>query len=175
MTTMTIKTGIPDFMIRKAEKKDASLILEFINDLAEYEKLEHLVCATVRDIEKHLFSENPVAEVVFGEYKGEAVGFALYFYNFSTFLGKPGIYLEDLFVLESMRGKGFGKELLKYLAKLTVEKGFGRLEWCVLDWNTPSIEFYKSLGAEVMKEWLLNRMTGEALEKLALGGDGGNI
>jgi GNAT superfamily N-acetyltransferase len=105
---MKIKTNIPDFTIRKAEKKDAGLILEFINHLAEYEKLSDMVVAGISDIEKYLFSENPVAEVIFGEYQGKTVGFALYFYNFSTFLGKPGIYLEDLFVLESMRGKGFG-------------------------------------------------------------------
>ncbi len=164
---MTFTSSIPDFVIRKAEKKDAQLILDFIKALAAYEKLSEMVCASVSDIEKNLFSEKPVAEVVFGEYKGEAVGFALYFYNFSTFLGKPGIYLEDLFVLESMRGKGFGKELLHYLAKLAVDRGYGRLEWNVLDWNTPSIEFYKSIGAEIKKEWLLNRLTGDALVKLA--------
>jgi GNAT superfamily N-acetyltransferase len=153
-------TPNPDFTIRKAEKKDAALILEFIKHLAEYEKLSHMVSASVEDIYKNIFSEKPVAEVVFAEYKGEAVGFALYFYNFSTFLGKPGIYLEDLFVLESMRGKGFGKALLVYLAKLAVEKDCGRLEWAVLDWNIPAIEFYKSLGAEIQKEWLLNRVRG---------------
>jgi GNAT superfamily N-acetyltransferase len=143
------------------------LILAFIKALAEYEKLSDMVCASVEDIEKYVFSEESVAEVIFGEFGGEPVGFALYFYNFSTFLGKPGIYLEDLFVLESMRGKGFGKELLRYLAKLAVDKGCGRFEWSVLDWNTPSIEFYKSLGAEIQKEWLLNRLTGPALVKLA--------
>ena len=164
---MKIKTSIPGFEIRKAEKQDAGLILEFIKALAQYEKLSDMVVASIVDIEKNLFSEKPVAEVVFGEYKGQAVGFALYFYNYSTFLGKPGIYLEDLFVLESMRGKGFGKELLKYLAKLAVDKDCGRFEWTVLDWNTPSIEFYLSLGAEIKKEWLLNRLTGDALFKLA--------
>jgi GNAT superfamily N-acetyltransferase len=164
---MSKKTSIPGYSIRKAEKKDAGLVLEFIKALAEYEKLSHTVSANAMDIEKYLFSENPVAEVVFGEYQGKAVGFALYFYNFSTFLGKPGIYLEDLFVLESMRGKGFGKEILRYLAKLTIDKGYGRFEWVVLDWNTPSIEFYLSLGAEIKREWLLNRLTGEALLKLA--------
>jgi GNAT superfamily N-acetyltransferase len=166
---MISTTKIPGFAIRKAEKKDAVMILNFINALAEYEKLPDMVCATVPDIEKNLFTEKPVAEVVFGELNGEAVGFALYFYNFSTFLGKPGIYLEDLFVLESMRGRGFGKELLRYLAKLAVDRGYGRVEWSVLDWNTPSIEFYKSLGADIMKEWLLNRLTGEALVRLAEG------
>ena len=164
---MAFTSSIQDFRIRKAEKKDAGLILDFIKALAEYEKMSDLVSAKVEDIEKHLFSGTPVAEVLLGEYKGKAVGFALYFYNFSTFLGKPGIYLEDLFVLESERGKGYGKEILSSLAKIAVEKDCGRLEWCVLDWNTPSIEFYKSIGAVIMKEWLLNRMTGEALYQLA--------
>ncbi len=160
-------TSIPDFAIRQAKKEDAALILDFIKALAEYENLSGMVSASVEDIERNLFSDKPVAEVILGEYNGKAVGFALYFYNFSTFLGKPGIYLEDLFVLEPMRGKGFGKALLSCLAKLAVDKGCGRLEWCVLDWNTPSIDFYKSLGAEIMKEWLLNRLTGDALYKLA--------
>jgi GNAT superfamily N-acetyltransferase len=164
---MKMKTTIPGFTIRKVEKKDAVLVLEFIKDLAEYERLSDTVTATFRDIEKYLFSEHPAAEVVFGEYNGEAIAFALYFYNFSTFLGKPGIFLEDIFVIESMRGKGFGKELLRFLARHAVETGCGRLEWNVLDWNTPSINFYKSLGAEIKSEWLLNRLTGEALLKLA--------
>jgi GNAT superfamily N-acetyltransferase len=164
---MIQETNIPGFVIRKAEKKDAGLILEFIKYLAEYEKLTHMVTAETSDIEKYIFSDESVAEVVFGVYNGKEVGFALYFNNFSTFLGKPGIYLEDLFVLESMRGKGFGKELLRYLAKLALDKGCGRFEWSVLDWNTPSINFYKSLGAEIQTEWLLNRLTGEALLKLA--------
>lgn len=164
---MTIKTTLPGFQIRKAEKKDSALILQFIKDLAVYERLENTVTAKVEDIETALFSEKPFAEVVFGEYQGEAVGFALYFYNFSTFLGKPGIYLEDLFVKESMRGRGFGKELLSYLAQIAVEKGCGRLEWAVLDWNKPSIDFYLTLGAEIKKEWLINRLSGENLYKLA--------
>jgi GNAT superfamily N-acetyltransferase len=164
---MIIKTKIKGFEIRKAEKKDAQLILDFIKALAEYENLTDMVIATVADIENNLFSEKPVAEVIIGDFEGKAVGFALYFYNFSTFLGKPGIYLEDLFVLRPMRGKGFGKQLLACLAKFAVEKGCGRMEWSVLDWNTPSIEFYKSLGAEIQKEWLLNRLTGEELVKLA--------
>jgi GNAT superfamily N-acetyltransferase len=166
-SNMSIKTSLTGFEIRLAEKTDLELILTFIKHLAEYEKLSHMVTASSRDIEKYLFSEVPVAHVIFGVYNGEAVGFALYFYNFSTFLGKPGIYLEDLFVLEHMRGKGFGKELLRYLAKYAVDNGFGRFEWTVLDWNTPSINFYLSLGAEIKKEWLLNRLTGEALRRLA--------
>ena len=162
-----MKESIPGFAIRKAEKKDIILILDFIKALAKYEKMSELVSAVPSDIEKYIFSEDAVAHVVIGEYEGMPVGFALYFYNFSTFLGKPGIYLEDLFVHEEMRGRGFGKELLKYLARLAVEKNCGRLEWCVLDWNTPSIEFYKSLGAEIKKEWLLNRLSGESLIRLA--------
>ncbi|MCB9014026.1 MAG: GNAT family N-acetyltransferase [Bacteroidales bacterium] len=162
-----MKESIPGFAIRKAEKKDIILILDFIKALAKYEKMSELVSAVPSDIEKYIFSEDAVAHVVIGEYEGMPVGFALYFYNFSTFLGKPGIYLEDLFVHEEMRGRGFGKELLKYLARLAVEKNCGRLEWCVLDWNTPSIKFYKSLGAEIKKEWLLNRLSGESLIRLA--------
>jgi len=167
---MINQTQIQGYTIRRAEKKDAELILSFIKALAEYEHMSDLVTSTVEDIEKNLFSGKPVAEVIFGEFNEEAIGFALYFYNYSTFLGKPGIYLEDLFVLESMRGKGFGKELLRYLAKLAVDKGCGRFEWCVLDWNTPSIDFYVSIGAEVKKEWLLTRLDGEGLKDFALGG-----
>ncbi len=163
---MQIKTKIQDFVIRKATREDAGLILEFIEALAKYEKLSDMVSANVQDIERNIFSDHPIAEVVFGEFKGKAVGFALYFFNFSTFLGKPGLYLEDLFVNENMRGKGFGKEMLAYLAKTAIEKDCGRFEWSVLDWNTPSIDFYLSLGAEIKKEWLLNRMTGDALKKL---------
>lgn len=158
---------LPDFEIREATKRDISLILEFINSLAVYEKLSHEVVATESDLEKYLFGRNKVAEVVIGYYKNRPVGFALFFHNFSTFLGKPGIYLEDLFVYEKYRGMGFGKKLLTYLAKLAVERGCGRLEWAVLDWNEPSINFYISLGAKTMDEWLINRLTGDSLEKLA--------
>jgi GNAT superfamily N-acetyltransferase len=158
---------LPHFDIREATKKDISLILEFINALAVYEKLSHEVVATESDLKKYLFGRNRVAEVVIGYYKNRPVGFALFFHNFSTFLGKPGIYLEDLFVYEKYRGMGFGKRLLSHVAKLAVERNCGRLEWAVLDWNEPSIKFYESLGAKIMKEWLINRLTGESLEKLA--------
>ena len=158
---------IDDFEILPASKKDIPLILDFIKALAKYEKLLHEVVTTEKDLEKYLFSEEKVAEVVIGYYKTEAVGFALYFHNFSTFVGKPGIYLEDLYVHEKFRGKGFGKKLLTYLAKLAVKRNCGRLEWAVLDWNEPSINFYKSLGANIMKEWLINRVAGEELDKLA--------
>ena len=155
------------FSIRKAEQADVSLILHFIKKLAEYEKLSHEVVATEADLERYLFGDEKVAEVLIG-YEGELpVGFALFFHNFSTFLGKPGIYLEDLFILEEHRGKGYGTKLLVRLAALAVERNCGRLEWAVLDWNESSIEFYKSLGAKMMDEWIVNRMSGESLVKLA--------
>lgn len=164
---MHIKTNIEGFLIRKAEKEDVSIVLDFIKKLAEYEKLSHEVVATEKNLDKYLFGKEKVAEVVIGYYQEKPVAFALYIYNFSTFLARPGIYLEDLFVLEEYRGKGFGKVLLTYLAKIATEKNCGRLEWAVLDWNEPSIEFYKSLGARFMNEWIINRMTGEALVGLA--------
>ena len=164
---MIENTKMDDFIIRQAEKTDVSLVLDFIKKLAAYERLSHEVVATEEQLAKYLFGEEQVAEVVIGYYRDIPVGFALYFYSFSTFLGKPGIYLEDLYVLDEQRGKGFGKALLAYLAKLAVEKDCGRLEWAVLDWNEPSIEFYKSLGANIMDEWLVNRLTGEGLIKLS--------
>jgi GNAT superfamily N-acetyltransferase len=165
---MHIPTKIKDFEIRKAGKKEVPLILDFIMKLAQYEKLTHEVTATEAQLERYLIGKEKVAEVVIGYFRGDPVGFALYFFNFSTFLAKPGIYLEDLYVLEEHRGKGFGKVLLAYLAKVAVEKGCGRLEWAVLDWNEPSIEFYESLGAKLMKEWIVNRLTGRDLEALAI-------
>jgi len=164
---MSIETAIEGFRIEQAGSGDAPLILDFIKKLADYEKLSHEVVATEEALNRYLFSPEKVAEVVIGYFQDQAVGFALYFYNFSTFLARPGIYLEDLYVLEDFRGKGFGKILLCYLASLAVEKGCGRLEWAVLDWNEPSISFYKSLGAETMDEWLINRATGETLRNMA--------
>ncbi len=164
---MNVKAKIEGFQIRKAEKSDVPLVLDFIRKLAEYERLSHEVTATEAQLERYLFGEEKVAEVILGFYRDVPVGFALYFFNFSTFLAKPGIYLEDLFVLEEYRGKGFGKTLLAYLAQLALEKNFGRVEWAVLDWNEPSISFYKSLGARMMDEWIINRVTGESLQKLA--------
>jgi GNAT superfamily N-acetyltransferase len=158
---------ISGFEIRQARPEDVPLVLGFIRAIAEYEKLGHEVVATEENLHKYLFSEGKVAEVVIGYYQDKPVGFALFFHNFSTFLAKPGIYLEDLFVYEEYRGMGFGKKLLTYLAALAAERGCGRMEWAVLDWNEPSINFYKSLGARIMDEWLLNRLTGEALEKVA--------
>ena len=155
------------FTIRKAELNDVPLVLDFIYKLADYEKLSHEVVATEADLERYLFGDEKVAEVLIG-YEGEMpVGFALFFHNFSTFLGKPGIYLEDLFILEEHRGKSYGKKLLARLAALALERDCGRLEWAVLDWNKSSIEFYKSLGASTMNEWLINRLSGKDLSKLA--------
>ncbi len=154
--------------IAPAAESDIPLILSFIRALAEYEKLSHLVIATEENIREHVFGSNPVAEVLLAYWAEEPVGFALYFRNFSTFLGQAGIYLEDLFVEPTHRGKGIGKALLKRLAEIAVERGYGRLEWSVLDWNTPSIEFYRSLGAVPMDEWIRYRLTGAPLMRLAL-------
>ena len=135
--------------------------------MADYEKLLHEVIADEATLKQSLFGETPHAKVLIGEYNGVAVSFALYFHNFSTFLGRPGIYLEDLYVQPTMRGKGLGKILLGYLASLAIELNCGRLEWWVLDWNKPAIDFYQSLGAQPMDEWTVNRVAGEALGKLA--------
>jgi GNAT superfamily N-acetyltransferase len=162
-----MKSNHQAFTIRTAEQADVSLIFHFIKKLAEYEKLSHELVATEEDLNHYLFGTRKVAEVLIA-YEGELpVGFALFFHNFSTFLGKPGIYLEDLFILEEHRGKGYGTKLLVRLAALAMERNCGRLEWAVLDWNTPSIEFYKSLGAKMMDEWIVNRMSGDSLVKLA--------
>ena len=149
--------------IRAAERSDTALILELIRGLAEYEKLSHEVVATPELLEKWLFGERPVAEVLIAEWEGLPRGFALFFHNFSTFLGRPGFYLEDLYVQPEFRGRGIGKALLLRLARLAVERGYGRLEWSVLDWNEPAIRFYKSLGAKPMDEWTVFRLTGDGL------------
>ena len=164
---MTIPTKIDGFTIRHAVESDVHLILSFIKELADYEKLSHEVLATEEEFRQNLFGEKKFAEVVIGEYNSEPVGYALYFYNFSTFLGKPGLYLEDLYVKQEVRGKGFGKALLAYLARLAVDQKCGRFEWAVLDWNEPSINFYESLGASLMKEWIITRVDGDNLLKLA--------
>jgi GNAT superfamily N-acetyltransferase len=155
--------------IAPASENDVPLILSFIRKLAEYEKLSHLVVATEANVHSNVFGPNPVAEVLLAYWDAQPVGFALYLRNFSTFLGQPGIYLEDLFVDPEHRGKGIGKALLIQLAKIALERGYGRLEWAVLDWNTPSIEFYRSLGAVPLDEWTAYRLTGDALSRLALG------
>jgi GNAT superfamily N-acetyltransferase len=153
--------------IRPAAENDVALVLSFIRKLADYERLAHECVATEADLRKWLFSPRPMAEVILAEWAGEPVGFALFFHNFSTFLGRPGIYLEDLFVDPEHRGKGIGKALLSQLARIATERGCGRLEWAVLDWNQPSIDFYKSLGAVPKDEWTIFRLTGEALDRLA--------
>jgi GNAT superfamily N-acetyltransferase len=167
MEPKTIPTKINDFTIRPAAEQDAPLIHRFVMELAEYEKLSHEVTATAEDFRHYLFGEKRYAEVIIGEFQEVPVGYALYFHSFSTFAGKPGLYLEDLYVKPDCRGRGFGKALLAYLARLAVEQQCGRYEWAVLDWNKPSIDFYESFGAILMKEWILTRLTGEDLEKLA--------
>jgi GNAT superfamily N-acetyltransferase len=153
--------------INRARPEQSALIHSLIRELAEYEKLSHEVEATEAGIAAALFGEKPRLFCEIAEWNGEGVGFAVWFYNFSTFSGRPGIYLEDLFVRPAFRGKGIGKALLSHLASLGVEQGCSRLQWSVLDWNTPSIDFYKSLGAVMMDEWTVCRVFGQALEKLA--------
>jgi GNAT superfamily N-acetyltransferase len=153
--------------IRSATERDVPTILGFIRALAQYERLEHEVVATEESLRRTLFGARAYAEVVFACLDDEPLGFALFFHNYSTFLGKPGIYLEDLFVRPEARGRGLGKRLLTWLARTAVERNCGRLEWAVLDWNEPSIRFYKSLGAAHKSEWQIFRLTGDALTALA--------
>jgi GNAT superfamily N-acetyltransferase len=153
--------------IRPATRDEIPLVLEFIRDLARYERLEHEVSASEAELGETLFGERPYAEVVFASCGGRPVGFALFFHNFSTFKGRPGIYLEDLYVRPEARGRGIGRRLLAYLARTAVERRCSRLEWAVLDWNEPSIGFYRSLGAVAMDEWTVFRLTGDALALLA--------
>lgn len=151
---------------RFATQEDCPLILQFIKDLASYEKMDDQVVATEELLNKWIFQEKK-AEVIFAMKDGVEVGFALFFHNFSTFLGRAGLYLEDLFVKPEYRGDGIGKKILNQLAKIAVERGCGRLEWWCLDWNKPSIDFYLSLGAEPMSDWTVYRITGETLQNLA--------
>ena len=153
--------------IRPASEADVPLILGFIRELAEYEKLLHEVKATEAELKHQLFGARPHAECVIAELGGKPAGFALFFHNFSTFLAKPGLYLEDLYVRPELRGKGVGKKLLAHLASLALRRGCGRFEWAVLDWNKPAIDFYQGIGAQMMERWKINRLTGKALEKLA--------
>jgi GNAT superfamily N-acetyltransferase len=153
--------------IRAATPTDTPTILRFVRELATYEREPDAVKATEADFERVLFGPRPYAEAVIAEEGGAPLGFALFFHNFSTWEGKPGVYLEDLYVTPEARGKGVGKRLLAHLAKIAVERDCARLEWWVLDWNEPAISFYKSLGAVPMDEWTVNRVTGEALMKLA--------
>ena len=163
-------TGHDRVEIRAATEGDVPLVLSFIRELAEYEKLSHEVIATEDVLRESLFGERTGAEVVILYHGGSPAGFALFFHNFSTFIGRPGLYLEDLYVKPEMRGRGLGRALLVHLAKLARERGCGRMEWSVLDWNEPAIKLYKGIGAVPMEEWTVYRVTGEALEGLATGG-----
>jgi len=157
----------PEFQIAPATPSDVPALLQLIRGLAEYEKLSHEVSATADGLHAALFGPRPVAEAILARLGGEAVGFAVFFHNFSTFVGRPGIYLEDLFVLPEHRGKGIGKALLLHVAALANKRNCGRLEWAVLDWNKPAIEFYRGLGARAMDEWTLYRLSGEPLAALS--------
>ncbi len=162
-----IQTAVPGLELRWAKESDVPLILEYIRQLAEHEKISDQVAATEEILEESLFGLKPAAEVILAEFLGEPVGFALFFQNFSTLLGRPGIYLEDLFVRPLARGRGVGRALLAFLAALTVERGMARLDWWVLDWNEDAIRFYRQLGAVAMDEWTVYRLTGNALKGLA--------
>jgi diamine N-acetyltransferase len=158
---------VSDLVIRSARPEDSGLIFSLLCELAEYEKLSHEVVATEAGIAAALFDDDPVLFCEIAEWQGKPAGFAIWFFNFATFAGRRGIYLEDLFVRPAFRGKGIGKALLAYLARLCAENGWSRLQWSVLDWNMPSIDFYKSLGAIMMDEWKLCRVSGDALTALA--------
>ena len=164
---MNSSTDVPSFQVRAATKADVPVILSFIKKLADYERLSHEVVATEKLLIETLFGRRRTAEVALGYFKREPVGFVLFFHNFSTFLGRPGIYIEDLFVDEAFRRRGFGGALLRHVAKLAKQRNCGRLEWSVLDWNEPAINFYRKLGALPMSEWTVFRVTGEKLTKLA--------
>ena len=159
--------------LRPAVPADAAQILQFIRDLAEYEREPEAAVATEADILKHAFTEHPLVKVTMADWDGQPAGFALWFLNFSTWEGKAGIYLEDLFVRPAFRGKGIGKALLQHLAAIAVKEGWSRFVWQVLDWNTPAIEFYEAQGARIMTPWLTCRMDGEALVRYGTGADQG--
>jgi GNAT superfamily N-acetyltransferase len=158
---------MPQLIIREAVEADVPLIRQFIRDLAEYERLAHEAVVTEESLRETLFGKRAYAEVLIALENEVPIGFALFFHNYSTFLGKPGLYLEDLFIKPEARGRGYGKELLRRLARIAVERNCGRMEWWVLDWNEPSIAFYKSLGAVPMDEWTVFRLTGDTLRALA--------
>jgi len=163
---------MPDVRIRPATIDDTSLILTLIRGLADYERLAHEAVVTEADIRESLFGERPAAEVLLAEVGNEAAGFALFFHNYSTFLGRRGLYLEDLFVFPAYRGQGIGLALMRRLARLAIERQCGRFEWWVLDWNESAIDFYQRLGARAMSDWTVYRLTGEPLARLAR--DGGD-
>jgi GNAT superfamily N-acetyltransferase len=150
-------------VLRAAEPRDVPALVALIGELAEFEKLTHLLQVTPEGLHPHLFGERPAAEAVVAEVGGQVVGFALFFTNFSTFLGKPGLYLEDLYVRPAHRGAGIGEAVLRHLAALANQRGYGRFEWCVLDWNVDAIRFYERMGATLLPEWRLCRVTGDAL------------
>ena len=158
-----------DLTITPATQDDVPVILLFIRMLADYEKLSHAVVADEQTLRRTLFGERPYAEVLVARAEGAPAGFALYFHNYSTFLGRPGLYLEDLFVVPALRGRGIGKALLREVARIARDRGCGRLEWSVLNWNTPAIEFYESLGARPLAEWTTYRMTDDVIDKVAEG------
>ena len=158
-----------DLRILPARSEDVPIILSLIRALGEYERLSHEIVATEDGLRAWLFGERPAAEVVLASVNDTVVGFALFFHNFSTFLGRPGLYLEDLFVKPEWRGRGIGQRLLVHLASLAVERGCGRMEWSVLDWNEPALRFYERMGARVMQEWKLCRLTGDSLTHVAAG------
>ena len=153
--------------LRPAVPADAPLILAFIRELADYEREPEAAVATEADLQRYAFSDHPLVKVTMAEWEGQPAGFALFFYNYSTWQGRPGLYLEDLFVRPAFRGRGIGKALLVHLAKIAVKENCGRFQWAVLDWNQPSIDFYLALGAQKLSEWLIMRVDGEALERLA--------
>jgi GNAT superfamily N-acetyltransferase len=160
------RTDAPGFQIKSASESDVPVIFSFIRKLAEYEGLSYEVAATEELLRETLFGERRTAEVAIGYLETKAVGFVLFFHNYSTFLGKPGLYIEDLFVDEDYRRRGYGRALLLHVARLAKERGCGRLEWAVLDWNQPAIDFYKKLGASPMSEWTVFRVTGKCLDEL---------
>lgn len=149
--------------VRPAERRDVGVILQFIRELAEYEHLTHEVIADEASLDRFLFGSQPAAEAIIAEYETIPVGFALFFHTFSTFLGRPGLYLEDLYVRPDMRGNGFGRLLLRHVARLALARDCGRLEWSVLDWNEPAIRFYEKLGSQAMDDWTVRRLTGANL------------
>ncbi|KYC43172.1 GNAT family acetyltransferase [Scytonema hofmannii PCC 7110] len=159
-------TANSKLILRFAEPTDCDGLFELVKALAEYEKLSHAVTGNASSLKEHLFGVPKYVEAIVAEYAGQTVGFALFFYNYSTFLTKPGIYLEDLFVLPEYRGQGIGKSLLTKVAQIAVERGCGRLEWSVLDWNEPAIAFYRRMGASILDDWRICRVTGEELTQL---------
>ena len=165
---MIMQTAIHQFSIRFATPGDVPVILQLIRELAEYEKLLHLVVADEKLLEEWLFQKK-VAEVTVGEVENTVIGFSLFFHNFSTFLGKPGIYIEDIYVKKEYRHRGYGKSFFRFIARLAMDRGCGRIEWSVLDWNEPAIRFYQGLGAKPLHEWTVYRVTADGIKNLAEG------